>query len=365
MNYKRYFFNFLKFLLFLSVGVGILYVVYRKQASAYREECVGKGVPAEECSLISKVIQDFAGVDYFWILMVLLAFTFSNVSRALRWNMLIRQLGYQPKFSNSFLSTMIGYFANLGLPRLGEVVRAGTMAQYERIAVEKVMGTIVADRVLDVICILLITGLAFLLQYDIIWQFVEEHVSFADRLGGSGYLLLYLALAGLAVLGGLYAFRRPLMRTRLFQKIAGIAQGFLQGIQTVRTIDRPGLFLLHTANIWFMYYSMTYLCFFAYEPTEHLPALAALVVYVFGGWGIVIPSPGGMGTYHFLAQTALMMYGVSGEDGFSWANISFFSIQIGCNIFVGILALILLPIINRNYHPQTTLPKLQKTDVNV
>lgn len=98
-----------------------------------------------------------------------------------------------------------------------------------------------------------------------------------------------------------------------------------------------------------MYFAMTYLSFFAFGPTAHLAPIAGLIVFVFGGWGIVIPSPGGMGTYHYLAQVALAMYGVNGDDGFSWANISFFSIQLGCNISIGIIALILLPIINRNY----------------
>ena len=97
-----------------------------------------------------------------------------------------------------------------------------------------------------------------------------------------------------------------------------------------------------------MYFLMTYVCFFAFEPTAHLSATVALVVFVFGGWGIVIPSPGGMGTYHFLATTALGFYGIAGDDGFSWSNISFFTIQIGCNISVGLLALVLLPIINRS-----------------
>ena len=364
MNYRKVFINFLKFLFFLSIGVGILYLVYRGQQKAYQAECALKGLPAEECSLIDKVIGDFAQADYFWILMVLLAFTLSNVSRALRWNMLLRPLGYTPRLTNAFLTTVIGYFANLGLPRMGEVVRAGTMARYERIPVEKVMGTIVADRVIDVISILIVTGLAFLLQFNIIWQFVEENVSLSERFGGSGRLLLYLGIIGGAGLLAIWLLRRRLLRSGLYQKVAGIAMGFWQGIQSVRKLEKPWLFLLHSLNIWFMYFLMTYLCFFAYEPTAHLTPLAGLVVFVFGGWGVVIPSPGGMGTYHFLAQTALMMYGVSGEDGFSWANIAFFSIQLGCNIFIGVLGLIFLPIINRHYQPAAELPQMTNANVN-
>jgi glycosyltransferase 2 family protein len=149
----------------------------------------------------------------------------------------------------------------------------------------------------------------------------------------------------------LWLLRRQIARLKFYRRVVDIILGFWQGIKTVRRLERPGLFILHSLNIWLMYYLMTYLCFFAFAPTAGLSAMAALVVFVFGGWGVVIPSPGGMGTYHFLAQTALAMYGVSGDDGFSWANISFFSIQLGCNVLIGGAALIFLPAINRQYAP--------------
>lgn len=348
---KKVITNVLKFLLFLGIGLGILYLVYRSQNAAYEAECALKGIAAEDCSLIKKVATDFREANYFWVLMVLLAFTISNVSRAIRWNMLIRPLGYTPRFINAFLTTVLGYFANLGLPRMGEVVRGATLARYERIPVEKVMGTIVTDRIVDVISILLVSTLAVVLEYDTILDFANQYVSF-DRLGSLGRLAFIAGIIAVVIGAILWYFRKQLMQTAIAKKIVDIARGFWQGIQTIRQLDRPLVFILHSINIWFMYFMMTYLCFFAFEPTAGLSAVAGLVVFVFGGWGIVIPSPGGMGTYHFLAQTALAMYGISGDDGFSWANISFFSIQLGCNVIGGILALILLPILNRTYQPE-------------
>lgn len=350
---KKQLINFFKFLLFLGLGLGILYLVYQKQNAAFLEDCALKNISQQDCgSLLQKVFKDFREANYFWILMVLFAFTLSNVSRAIKWQMLLRPLGYNPRFINAFLTTILGYFANLGLPRMGEVVRGATLARYENIPVEKVMGTIVVDRIIDVISILVVTCLAFLLEYEVIWQFVEKEVSLSERFGGSGNLLLGFIGVSAILLLLFYLFRKPLMKTRLMQKILHLAQGFWQGIQTVRSLKNPALFIFHSINIWLMYYTMTYLCFFAFEPTSHLSPMAALVVFVFGGWGIVIPSPGGMGTYHFLAQMALSIYGVSGDDGFSWANISFFSIQLGCNISIGLLAIIILPLINRAYQPQ-------------
>lgn len=334
-------------MLFLSVGLVILYFVYQNQDTAYQESCAQRNIPADDCSLIGKVANDFASANYFWILLVLVAFTISNLSRAIRWNMLLRPLGYQPRLINAFLTVVLGYFANLGLPRLGEVVRAGTMARYEKIPLQKVVGTIVVDRTIDVISILLVTGLAILLEFDTMWQFIDENVSLSDRFGGGGTILLILGGLGLSSLLLFYILRKRIAKMAWFQKIAGILLGFWEGIKSIGQLERPWLFVLHSINIWLMYFLMTYLCFFAFLPTAHLSPLVGLVVFVFGGWGIVIPSPGGMGTYHFLVQTALGMYGISGEDGFSFANIAFFSIQLGCNVLIGLLALVLLPMINR------------------
>lgn len=348
---KKSLLNLLKFTLFLSFGLFILYLVYQKQNTAYVEECAQRGIPAAECSLFDKVVTDFAQADFFWLGMVLLCFTISNISRAIRWNMLLRQLGTEPRLSNSFLTIVLGYFANLGLPRVGEVVRAGTMARYERLPVEKVMGTVVVDRVIDVICILLVSGLAIVLAYDRIWSFLVANSNLGERLAGSRFVLYGLAAAAVTGAFLLYYFRRPLLDSRLGQKLSGLLQGFAEGLRTVARLDQTGWFVFHSVVIWVMYFLMTYLCFFAYAPTADLAPVAALVTFVFGGWGIVIPSPGGMGTYHFLAQSALLLYGVPGEDGFSWANISFFTIQLGCNVLIGLAALLLLPVLNRDYRP--------------
>ncbi len=348
--------NVLKFFLFLSLGVIILYLVYRGQNVAFQEDCALKGIPSSECSLIDKVLSDFRGANYLWILFVLIAFIISNISRAIRWNMLIHPLGYRPRLSNSFLSIMIGYFANLGIPRMGEVVRAGTLANYEKIGVEKVMGTIVVDRIVDVISLLLITALAVLLEFNTIAAFIDENVSFADRLGGLQSLALYGVGALVLAFGVFYIFRERLMKTSLFKKIIQLVEGFVEGLRSISKLDRPWLFVIHSVNIWLMYFLMTYMCFFAFAPTSHLSPLVGLVVFVFGGWGIVIPSPGGMGTYHFLVQTALQMYGVAGDDAFSFANIAFFSISLGVNVLLGIIALIILPLINRGYAPAGPAP---------
>lgn len=335
-----------KYIIFLSIGLIILYLVYQQQETAYQAECGLRNIAQEDCSLIKKLIEDFKSANYFWILLVLLAFTLSNVSRAIRWNMLLKPLGYTPRFINSFLAIMLGYFANLGLPRMGELVRAGTIARYEKIPAEKAMGTIVTDRIIDVISIFIVTGMALLFEYDKIGPFLAKS-SIGETLSGIGNLLLYMAILFVAAVSLFWVFRKKIMATALFQKLKQIGLSFWEGIKSVGKLDKPGLFIFHSIIIWLMYFMMTYLCFFAFAPTAHLPMVAGLVVFVFGSWGVVFPSPGGMGTYHFMVMAALGIYGISGDDGFAWANIAFFSIQLGINVFIGLIALLTLPWINR------------------
>jgi len=330
------------------VGLAILYWVYLKQEAAYQEDCALKGIAAADCSLIQKIIDDFKVVNYGWIFVVLFAFCISNLSRAIRWRMLLKPLGYNTRMSNAFLTIMIGYFANLGLPRLGEIVRAGMMARYERIPMEKVVGTVVVGRIIDVIFLLMVIGLAFLIEFDTLWTYLQEHADIGSLFGvmkiGLGLMVIGLFL--------LFLFRQQIRQLSIYQKIKKVVLGFWEGIKTVAQLERPVIFLLHSINIWIMYFLMTYLCFFSFAPTAHLAPGVGLMTFVMGAIAITIPSPGGMGTYHFLVTSILSLYGIAEADAFSFANILFFSVQLGVNVFLGLIALLILPILNRGYEPE-------------
>jgi hypothetical protein len=249
------------------------------------------------------------------------------------------------------LSILVAYFTNLFIPRIGEVIRAGVFSKYEKIPVEKVMGTIVVDRVVDVLCLLLAFGLALLFEFDKLWGYIEE--SGGGGAAGSGSNLKWILLAGFAAVAGLvFLLRKQLAQTAIFQKILKMVAGFWEGIRTVGQLDRPWLFVFHSLNIWVLYFLMTWLGFKAFGPTSHLDMRAALTVFAFGTLGMVIPSPGGMGTFQGLVTGVLtLFYGINGNDAFSVANIIFFLIQIGLNAVMGLIALVLLPVLNKNYEP--------------
>lgn len=373
---KKAILNVLQFLLFLGIGAGILFLVFKHQNQAYNDDCCIKSIPEwntiqseeqkqallEQCRqkslaetgclpLTDKLIADFKSTNFAWIALVLLAFVISNINRTYKWKMLLQPMGYRPRFINGFLSILVGYFANLGLPRMGEVVRAGLLSRYEHIPVEKVMGTIVVDRVVDVLCLGGAFLLALVFESEKIWNYIVASKG-AGQGGNAGGIWLLLLLAGAVFAGLLFVFRNQILKNRIVQKVIQMIKGFWEGIQTVRRLEKPGLFVFHSVSIWVLFFLMTWLGFQSFQPTAHLGFGAALTVFVFGTLGFVIPSPGGMGTFHALVIASLTtFYAIKGDDAFAIANIIFFSVSIGFNVLLGLISLIVLPLINKNYQP--------------
>lgn len=336
----------LQFLLFLGIGSAILALVFRSQNAAFQEQCRLDGVPAGQCSLAEKLLNDFSTVHAGWLLAVMLAFTASNIFRALRWQMLLAPMGYNVRFSNSFLTILLGYFANLGFPRMGEVVRAGSLARYEKLPLEKVMGTLVMDRLMDVVCLALVVGLAFIFEGETLLNFINQRRAGGSGQGGS-HLLSYLLVTGVAAVILAVLFRKRILHLAIVQKGLSAVRGFWEGLKSISRLKNPGWFVVCSVGIWLMFYLQCYFNLKAFPPTAHLDAGAALMVFVFGTLGFVIPSPGGMGTFHALSIAGLALYGISGSDAFSYANIAFFAIQIFYNMIAGITSLLLLPVLNR------------------
>ena len=338
--------SIIRFVFFLSLGVLILYLSYRNFSNAYIEDCALKGIPDSECSLMDKLIQDFKSTNYFWIFIIISLFMVSNFFRALRWKQLLEPLGYKPHFFNALGATMVGYLANLGLPRMGEIIKPGILTKYEGIPLEKGIGTIVIDRILDVLALLVVIAIAFISSFTTFQKYFEEN--FSIERAQTLQILGVLALLGIV---GIFIFNRIISNQNiqhpLLQKIQNLWTGFYAGLLSVSKVSNKPLLVVYSIAIWFIYFLMTYLCFFAFGPTSHLGITAGLVVFVFGTLGIVFPSPGGMGSYHVLVTQALIIYGLNEVDAFSFSNIIFFAIQIFGNILFGLIFLVLLPIFNK------------------
>lgn len=321
--------------------------MWNSQSASYLEQCTLDGSPSSDCSLFDRIVADFRSVNWLWILLVLFIYMVSNVFRSWRWQQLLNPLGHNPSFLNCMGTLMLGYFANLGVPRSGEFIRAGAISKYENIPVEQSFATIVIGRIVDVLMLLLIIGLAFLLSYDIFVDYFDQNFNIPASKVFMGFgVLAVLGVVGIFFLR--YIFGLPDEgQSALFIKIKSLIKSFVEGLGSISKVQNKTLFWLYSIGIWVCYYLMTYLCFYAFEPTAHLSPIAGLIVFVFGTLGIVFPSPGGMGSYHFLVTQALIILGLSSIDSFSFAMILYFSIQLFGNIVFGLISLLMLPIINR------------------
>lgn len=340
--------NIVKTGISFSVGFIILYLLFSRQQEAYVADCALKGVPADQCNLWDKIWTDIQGTEISWVLLALLVFMISNIARALRWKQLLQPLGYKPSFILSISAIMVGYLANLGIPRSGEFVRAGMLSKKNNYSFEKVMGTIVTDRIADVLSLGVVLIIAAFFSYDIFLEyFTKNNLLSENKLSqlssNTTFLIGIVLVVGLAI-GGLWFIMRSVHP--IAAKLRNIILGFWEGILSILQLKHPILFLLYTVIIWVSYFLMTYIMFKAFAPTEHLGAVQALVVFVFGTLGMLVPSPGGMGSYHFLVGEGLQIFGISPADSFSFANIIFFSLQIGCNVLFGIIALLIVPLLN-------------------
>jgi len=330
------------------LGVVIFYFVYKEQAAQYFNYCLEQGNDAQDCGLMDKVMDDLRNARPFWLIMTLVLYFISNISRAIRWKLLVEPENGTVRIRNTFLAIMVGYFANLAIPRLGEFVRAGILSKYEKIDSARVMGTVVTDRLLDVLCLLLMFGLGMVLASGHIFEYLNAKAQFPNI----SYLMITGLVVGALLIIGLFIFLGIRFRQhRIIVNIKEKVKSFVAGVLSIQHVKNYRLLIFHSINIWLMYYLMTFLPFLSFDTTEHLGPVAGLLVFIFGGLGMVLPAPGGIGTYHAMVIAGLSIYGVSGPDAFSFAMIIFLIINICVNLLMGVVSLILLPTVNKTYNP--------------
>jgi uncharacterized membrane protein YbhN (UPF0104 family) len=249
---------------------------------------------------------------HYWAVFTTFLTTFiAHVVRAARWNLMFNPIGYHPSLKSSFLAVMSGYFANLIFPRAGEVTRCTVLLTSEKIPLNTSIGTVLAERGLDLVLLLLITLTAFGLEYDILTAFVSDMLKQKSSLEtaaaeGHSYKLWFAGVM-LLVLAAVFVFWRFIREIPLVAKILQFAHGLLEGLLSILKIKRIGLFSLYTVLIWTCYFFTTYFSLFMFDFTFDLGFHAAFMLLVIGSFGMVAPVQGGIGAFHWLVSTALMV----------------------------------------------------------
>lgn len=302
---RRFLRNSLQFLLFLAIALLLLWVAFRDMSA----ESLLEGFRASNGLLI--------------FLAICVAF-FSYLFRAFRWQLLIVPLGHTPKVRHLFYSVMVGYLANFLFPRLGEVARCGVLSRKSAIPVDKLLGTVIMERVVDLVSLLLITLVYTTLRFEFLLGFFEKAGDYFD-MPGNNFLVALLVGLLLMLLGGWVMYRllkKYFPKGTFRDRISKWMQGVTLGLRSLMDLRQRGAFLLFTLLIWMAYFGMTYLLFLAIPATSHLTLADTIFILVIGSFAFVIPAQGGIGSFHLMISLGLTILGVSRADGLVYATLS-------------------------------------------
>jgi glycosyltransferase 2 family protein len=335
--------NLLNFTVSLSLGLGILYAVYYQQQADYEAGCDMATHPYQ-CSFLRQMWADFLATDWRYFGLASFIAVLSNAFRALRWDLMLKPLGHRIDFINGLSAVNIGYFTNLAFSRVGEVIRAGVATRYEDIPMDKAFGTIVVERIVDVIIFAIVAVLALLFGYDKIINYLLTKGDFS-ALSNLKWVIPFF----LIMLLSFYFFWKNLEKikeSRLGSKVVKFVNNMVEGVVSIGKMEQKWLFIFYSIGVWACYFAMTWLIFKAYAPTQSLSPVVVLVVLLFGSLGMFIPSPGGMGSFQFLVSEALIIYGVKPMEAFTYANLQFFTLNVAVVVIFGLISYLILPLYN-------------------
>ncbi len=306
----------------ISIGIGLIWNLLSRLSPQDKTE----------------IINSFKSANYWWVGASLLIGALSHLSRAYRWQFLLQPMGYKPKFANSTMTVLIAYIVNLAIPRAGEIARASAISKYENIPLEKAFGTIVAERIADVIMLLGIIALAFILQADFIKSYLFKDTD-------SNKLIPILILVGLGVIGLIVIKLIQRAKGGFLLKVKTFVNGLVEGAISIFKMEKKWPFIFHTVFIWVMYVLMFYAVTFAIPETTYLPFEAVIVGFVAGALSMAVTN-GGLGVYPVFVASALILYNIEDNPSraFGWIMWTAQTIMI---IVFGGLSFLFLPIYNR------------------
>ena len=296
---------------------------------------------------IDQLYAAFNRANYGWIIFSFVFAILSHMSRAYRWSYTLNPLGYSPKFWNNFFAVMIAYLVNLAVPRLGEFTRCGVMAKYEKIPFEKLLGTVIAERIADFIILILMTVLVVFIQIEVIGGMVTEILIAIQKKFSLGVvigLVLSLLVGGVVLL---FLFFNKSFQHPLLNKIRSFVFGLFEGVASILKMKKKWEFIGHTIFIWLMYVVMFYVCFFSLPATSNVPLGGVLTAFVLGGFTIVLTN-GGIGAYPLAVQAVLLLYEVDKNTGgaFGWIV---WAAQTSLLLIFGALSFALMPWYNKRF----------------
>lgn len=311
-----------------------------------------------------QIKEAIARARHWVILPVIILLFISHYSRALRWKILMEPMGYNPSTFNTFAAVMIGYLVNAGVPRLGEVVKCTILTRYEKVRADRLVGTIVMERAVDVVCLGIVFLIAIITQWDIIGEPITSKFQnfFQNKTGDTSVTKIAIVLGGIIIFFALlYFFLKRFAHINAVGKIKEMIRGVLHGLNSIRLIKHKGLFLFHTILIWFLYLASTTLGIYALQETAHLGWAGGVTTLAIGSVGMII-APGGIGAYAYLVAKLISYYGLPEETIGNALGWLLWSVQTLIILAGGLIFFALFSHYNKNKNSAT---REQHTEQNI
>lgn len=292
--------KWLKYVVFILLSVGLMYLAFKNQNP-------------------KTLLAQLKDVKYSWVWLSTSFGALAIISRAYRWVILLNNLGFSASKLNSIYAVSIGYFTNIAIPRAGEITRCTSLNQTEDIPVDKLFGTIILERAIDFIILISLVVLTLLLKFSLLTELVST--VFEGTTINPLPTLITIAIIAIICIVIYRVFKQRINASPFILKVKSFLSGVVEGFKSIKGLKNKTGFWMHTFVIWLMYLLMTYVCFFSISATSMLDLADGLYTMVIGGFGMVAPVQGGIGAYHYIVKTGLVLLDISEDSALLFATV--------------------------------------------
>jgi len=333
----RKLFSILQYIFFLGAGLFLIWWQLRAMTESDTQS----------------FLKSLSHANYLIIFPILIMALLSHLSRSMRWKLLMEPLGYNPSLKNVFAATMVGYLANAAIPRLGEVLKCSILARYEKLRVDKLVGTIIIERIFDFLCFLFLIAATILMQINVVESYIKSKIE-NIKIAKDNHLFIILIIVSVIIIGILLLRRmfRKLPNNTIVISIKRFTHGFREGLTSIKHLKRRGAFLAHSLFIWTMYLLQIYIGFYTIQETSHLGILPSFSILTLATFAMIL-TPGGIGSFPVFVMQTLLLYHIAQPIGnaFGWLM---WGVSSSIIIIVGFISLILLPVMNKKIKNETS-----------
>lgn len=285
----------------------------------------------------------------YWLLLpVFGTLLLSHYLRAIRWRLLIEPLGYFPSKTNTFFAVLIGYLANQAVPRLGEILKCTVLARYEKVPADKLIGTIIIERIIDALTLLIVFAITLLIQPQLYSDIIDTFFSSptTTKENNIANWVIGLIIVGILLMILTYWMIKKKKNIKdIFNLIKKIGSSVIKGIATIKHLKKRKQFIILTILIWTIYLLGGYIGFMALQETQQFGFKEAFTVLSAGSIGMIV-TPGGIGAYAYLIQQTMQLYGLNSGIALAFGWILWIA-QTAVILIGGLISFVAIPYYNK------------------